>query len=148
MARRQSRKNVVNTFLGAMDAAACNAAIKKVFQTFLSRNSITVTIKFVLEKIHDGQAVRKRSRRPAHFFEQKGEGPLGPFASFRPRRLDWEDLPAFLSPAHLCGAFVSVRAARQTEREAARAVMQHELFSRKKFGCRKGTREKNAFVRG
>ena len=34
MARRQSRKNVVNTVLGAMGAAVCSAAIKRFLNLF------------------------------------------------------------------------------------------------------------------
>ena len=34
VALRRSRRNVVNTFLGAMGAAACNAEIKRGFKPF------------------------------------------------------------------------------------------------------------------
>ena len=37
MARRRSRKNVVNPFLGAMGAAACYAAIKRFLNLFIKK---------------------------------------------------------------------------------------------------------------
>ena len=46
MARRQSRKHVVNPFLGAMGAAACYAAIKRFLNLFIMKQYYFLKLSF------------------------------------------------------------------------------------------------------
>ena len=46
MARRQSRKHVANTFLGAMGTAACYAAIKRFLNLFIKKQYYFLKLSF------------------------------------------------------------------------------------------------------